>query len=373
MRIGILSLPLYINYGGILQTYALQTVLEKMGHDVTFIQKRNWPLKLKVQDMPLTYAKRIVRNLIGQHIPILYEKIYNREAPIIRQNIEPFILHNIKMKVVDDYCQIQENEFDTIIVGSDQIWRHLYVKHIEGSFLDFAKGWKIKRIAYAASFGTDHWEYSKRQSKRCRKLAQLFNAISVREDSGVELCKRHFGIEAKHVLDPTMLLDNSDYMKLFKKNNTPKSSGNLLCYILDESDDKLNVINAISEKKHLKPFRVNARPNYKYDISVEERIQPSVEQWLRGFYDADFVITDSFHACVFSILFRKTFIVYGNKDRGISRFTSLLKMFGLQDRIINNSSDMEDIALKEIDWDYVISSLYTLRKESIDFIQLALD
>jgi len=373
MKIGILSLPLYINYGGILQTYALQTVLEKIGHDVTFIQKRNWPLKLKVQDMPLTYAKRIVKNLMGQHIPILYEKIYNREAPIIRQNIEPFILHNIKMKVVDDYCQIQENEFDTIIVGSDQIWRHLYVKHIEGSFLDFAKGWKIKRIAYAASFGTDHWEYSKRQSKRCRKLAQLFNAISVREDSGVELCKRYFGIEAKHVLDPTMLLDNCDYIKLFEKKNTPQSSGNLLCYILDESEEKLNMVRAISTKRNLKPFKVNAKSVYKYDIPIEERIQPSVEQWLRGFYDADFVITDSFHACVFSILFRKPFIVYGNKDRGLSRFTSLLNMFGLQDRIVNNISDVEPLILKEIDWNSVFSNLSILRNKSIDFIRLALN
>lgn len=373
MKIGILSLPLYINYGGILQTYALQTVLEKMGHDVTFIQKRNWPLKLKVQDMPLTYAKRIVRNLFGQHIPILYEKIYNREAPLIRQNIEPFILHNIKMKVVDDYWQISENEFDTIIVGSDQIWRHLYVKHIEGSFLDFAKGWKIKRIAYAASFGTDHWEYSKRQSKRCRKLVQLFNAISVREDSGVELCKRYFGIEAKHVLDPTMLLDNSDYIKLFEKKNTPQSSGNLLCYILDESEEKFNMVKAISTKRNLKPFKVNARPEYRYDIPVEERIQPSVEQWLRGFYDAEFVITDSFHACVFSILFKKPFIVYGNKDRGLSRFTSLLNMFGLQDRIVNNFSDVEPLIFKEIDWNSVFSNLSILRNKSIDFIRLALN
>lgn len=372
MKIGILSLPLYINYGGILQTYALQTVLEKMGHDVTFIQKRNWPLKLKVQDMPLTYAKRIVRNLIGQHIPILYEKIYNREAPIIRQNIEPFILHNIKMKVVDDYCQIQENEFDTIIVGSDQIWRHLYVKHIEGSFLDFAKGWKIKRIAYAASFGTDSWEYSKRQSKRCRKLAQLFNAISVREDSGVELCKRHFGIGAKHVLDPTMLLENCDYIKLFKKNNTPKSSGNLLCYILDENEEKFNIVKTISTKLNLKPFKVNTRPEYRYDISVEERVQPSVEQWLRGFYDADFVITDSFHACVFSILFRKPFIVYGNKDRGLSRFTSLLNMFELSDRLVTDLKDLNKCELKNIDWDNVYSRLNAQRNKSFDFIKLAL-
>lgn len=373
MKIGIISLPLDTNYGGILQTYALQTILERMGHDVTFIQRRNWPIKIRSINMLFTYIKRIIKNLLGRHDIIFYEKIYNHDAPIIRQNIEPFILKNIKMKIVDDYCQIQEKEFDAIVVGSDQIWRPLYAIHIENYFLDFAKNWNIKKIAYAASFGTLNWEFSKTQSYTCRNLIQSFSAISVREDSGVELCKRHFGIEAKHVLDPTMLLDNCDYIKLFKKKNTPKSHGNLLCYILDESEEKFDIVKTISTKRNLKPFKVNARPEYRYDIPVEERIQPSVEQWLRGFYDADFVITDSFHACVFSILFGKPFIVYGNKDRGLSRFTSLLNMFGLQDRIVNNISDVEPLIFKEIDWNSVFSNLSILRNKSIDFIRLALN
>lgn len=372
MKIGILSLSLYVNYGGILQTYALQTVLERMGHEVTFIQKRNWPLRLKLKDMPIVYAKRIVKNLMGQHVPMSYERIFNSEAPIIRQNIEPFVRKHIRMKVVDDYRQIRETDFDAIVVGSDQIWRPLYVKHIESAFLDFAKDWNnIKRVAYAASFGTDNWEYSRNQNERCRKLVKLFNAVSVREASGVKLCKEHFGVEAKHVLDPTMLLEAEDYIKLFKENDTPKSDGNLLCYILDESEEKSKIIDMISEQKHLKPFKVSARPVYRYDLPVEERIQPSVERWLRGFYDADFVVTDSFHACVFSILFRKPFIVYGNKSRGMSRFTSLLGMFGLQDRIVENLVDLEGKMMTEIDWSAVYSTLSARRSEANDFLKTA--
>lgn len=373
MRIGILSLSLYVNYGGILQTYALQTALERMGHDVTFIQKRNWPLELKVKDMPIVYAKRIVKNLMGQHMPMLYEKIYNREAPIIRQNIEPFVRKHIRMKVVDDYRQICENDFDAIIVGSDQIWRPLYVKHIESAFLDFAKDWNnIKRVAYAASFGTDSWEYSKSQSEHCRKLVNLFNAVSVREASAVKLCREHFGVEAKHVLDPTMLLEAADYMKLFKESNTPKSDGNLLCYILDENEEKAKIISSIAKEKHLKPFSVSARPTYRYDLPVEERIQPSVERWLRGFYDADFIVTDSFHACVFSILLRKPFLVYGNKARGMSRFVSLLEVFELQDRIVGSMSEFKKKPLNEIDWNAVNPILSVRRKEANEFLKTAL-
>lgn len=373
MRIGILSLPLYVNYGGILQTYALQTVLERMGHDVTFIQKRNWPLRLKLQDMPVVYTKRIVKNLLGQHIPMSYERIFNREAPIIRQNIEPFVRKHIRMKVVDDYRQICENDFDAIIVGSDQIWRPLYVKHIESAFLDFAKDWNnIKRVAYAASFGTDSWEYSKSQSEHCRKLVKLFNAVSVREASAVKLCREHFGVEAKHVLDPTMLLEAADYMKLFKESNTPKSDGNLLCYILDENEEKAKIISSIAKEKHLKPFSVSARPTYRYDLPVEERIQPSVEQWLRGFYDADFVVTDSFHACVFSILFRKPFLVYGNKARGMSRFMSLLETCGLEYRFVSEFSNVEKKVFKEIDWNIINAILSNRRDDAKSFLVTAL-
>lgn len=370
MKIGILSLSLYVNYGGILQTYALQTVLERMGHEVTFIQKRNWPLRLKLKDMPIVYAKRIVKNLMGQHVPMSYERIFNSEAPIIRQNIEPFVRKHIRMKVVDDYRQIRETDFDAIVVGSDQIWRPLYVKHIESAFLDFAKDWNnIKRVAYAASFGTDNWEYSRSQNERCRKLVKLFNAVSVREASGVKLCKEHFCVEAKHVLDPTMLLEAEDYIKLFEENGTLKSEGNLLCYILDESEEKSKIIDMISEQKHLKPFSVSARPVYRYDLPVEERIQPSVERWLRGFYDADFVVTDSFHACVFSILFRKPFIVYGNKSRGMSRFTSLLDMFRLRDCMITCFDDFKNTYKEKFDSEYVHSILKRYKNKSLSFIE----
>ena len=149
----------------------------------------------------------------------------------------------------------------------------------------------------------------------------MFDAVSVRESSAVELCEKHFDTSAMHVLDPTMLLDTSDYIKLFEEANTPQSPGSLMCYILDENKEKQEVISCIEQTLHLKSFSVNS----KYEVAdapLEERIQPSVEAWLRGFNDAEFVITDSFHACVFSILFEKPFIVYGNKNRGMARFNS---------------------------------------------------
>lgn len=363
MKIGILTLPLHTNYGGILQAYALQTVLERMGHEVHVIEKKRHLLSIPIQKMPFCYGKRIVKNIIGRKCPIFYEQKYNREQPIIRQNTDKFIKKYIHIAEYDDFSDIKESEYDAIVVGSDQVWRPKYfgLNQIENAYLKFAEGWNIKRIAYAASFGTDEWEYNSKQTSECGRLLRMFDSVSVREDSGVDLCKRYFGVDAQHVLDPTMLLGKEDYIKLFTDANTPKSKGNLLCYILDEAEEKKALIKRVADEKGLIPFNVKSQSD---DINspVSERIQPSLEQWLRGFYDAEFVVTDSFHACVFSILFNKPFIVYENLGRGMARFVSLLSTFGIKDRMVTPIDRSQYIG--EIDFENVYTNLELYRNFS---------
>ena len=367
MRIGILTLPLHTNYGGILQAYALQTVLERMGHEVHVIEKKRHLLSMPIQKMPFCYGKRIVKNIIGRKCPIFYEQKYNREQPIIRQNTDKFIKKYIHIAEYDDFSDIKESEYDAIVVGSDQIWRPKYfgLNQIENAYLKFAEDWNIKRIAYAASFGTDEWEYNSKQTSECGRLLRMFDAVSVREDSGADLCKIHFGVKAQHVLDPTMLLNREDYIKLFEAADTPKSKGNLLCYILDETEEKKALIKRIADEKGLIPFNVKSQSD---DINspVSERIQPSLEQWLRGFYDAEFVVTDSFHACVFSILFNKPFLAVGNTERGMSRFSSLICMLGLEDKLIMDNHMYK--VFTDIDWNKVLSVLITKKNSAITFL-----
>lgn len=365
MKIGILTLPLHTNYGGILQAYALQTVLERMGHEVCLIEKRRKPLRLPLWKAPLSYGKRILRNLTGHPFPIFYEQKKNRETPIVRQNTDKFINKYIKRRLIDDYSDIKETDFDAIVVGSDQIWRPKYFHEIEHAFLDFTEGWNIKRIAYAASFGTDEWEYSPKQTARCGELLKRFDAVSVRENTGVNLCKKHFGVKAQHVLDPTMLLAKEDYIRLFETAGTQKSNGTLLNYILDDTPEKTVLVNKIAMGKHFVPFSVNSWVENK-TASLTDRIQPPVEHWLRGFYDAEFVVTDSFHACVFSILFNKPFIAISNVNRGLSRFNSLLGTFGLEDRLMEPSSNVN--AYLNFDWMSIKSKLNVKREEAKSFL-----
>lgn len=304
MKVGILTLPLNTNYGGILQTYALQTLLMRMGHEVYVIERqKELPIELPLYRIPFIYGKRIVKNILGRKCTIFYEQKVNREQPFIRKYTDEFIRKYICLKRYNKLSSIKSNEYDAIVVGSDQVWRPNYfgIRDITQAYLDFAVGWDIKRIAYAASFGTEEWEYTLSQTKKCNRLLSLFDAVSVREDSGVDLCKKKLGVEAEHVLDPTMLLSKEDYINLFISAHTPKSKGNLLCYILDETEEKNNLLKRIVDEKRLVPFSVKSK-NDDVDSLISDRVQPPLEQWLRGFYDADFVFTDSFHACVFSIL-----------------------------------------------------------------------
>lgn len=365
MRIGILTLPLHTNYGGILQAYALQTVLERMGHEVCLIEKKRGPFRLPLWKAPLVYGKRILKNMTGHPVPVFYEQKLNREIPVVMKNTDVFINRYIKRRIVDDFSEISEGDYDAFVVGSDQIWRPLYFPSIEHAYLDFTEGWNVRRIAYAASFGTDAWEYTDRQTEWCGRLLRRFDAVSVREGAGVGLCRGHFGVNAEHVLDPTMLLAKEDYIRLFKVAQISKSNGTLLSYVLDDTPEKATLISRIAQKRNLKVFCVNSKVENKI-ASLSERIQPPVEQWLRGFYDAEFVIADSFHACVFSILFNKPFIAVGNASRGMSRFTSLFTLFGLNNRLITDISRYTD--MPPIDWNKINSQLENKRLFSRHFL-----
>lgn len=343
MKIGILTLPLHTNYGGILQAWALQTVLERMGHEVKVLS-RDKKYKLSLFFWFVRVPSRIVRRMFGKKVGILTEVHYNKVQDQIRVNIEPTInqyIHREK-RYLD---KISENDYDGFVVGSDQIWRPKYIKStlkstIENAFLGFAKSWKVKRISYAASFGTDEWEYTPDQTKTVSSLIKKFDAVSVREKSGLDLCANYMKVNAEHVLDPTMLLTKDDYVSAFKIEQEPKSEGNLMAYVLDHSEEKSVFINRLAKDKGLVPFTVGAKFD-DWSAPIEDRIQPRLQKWLRGFYDAEFIVTDSFHACVFSILFGKPFIAIGNAERGLSRFESLLGLFDLNKNLISDISQYD--------------------------------
>ena len=377
MKIGILTLTLHTNYGGILQAYALQTVLERMGHNVEVIDKSRYRF-LPFYKKPFIYVCRILLKVfLRKNIKIQLEKYYNEcidRDKITQIYTRPFIDKYIHQKHIEKFSEIKQNDFEAIVVGSDQIWRTIYAnlffQSTTAAYLDFAQKWdNLKRIAYAASFGTDFWEYSKENTKKCSRLIGKFNAVSVREKNGVSLCCENLNYKsAIQVLDPTLLLEASDYERLFRKKMNNEKKGTLFCYILDSNEIKNSIIKKCEQKYKLKAFHVNSRVD-DWNAPMEERIQPPVEEWLQGIADADFVITDSFHACAFSIIFKKQFLVIGNEKRGLSRFTSFLDMFDLKDRLLVDKTPNDNLKCHEINYDVVYKKLNMLRSVSFEFLK----
>ena len=368
MRIGVLTLPLHINYGGILQAYALQKVLQDMGHDVVLLD--SYPQCPKSHPFPLQqlfYLKRLICRIASSRtsLPIFYERIEQERYPQ-KEHVRQFYRKNICHIDFDPHTTLNSKDFDALIVGSDQIWRPFYTD-IYVAYLSFAEHWPhLKRVAYAASFGTDEWEYSIKQTKNCCRLVQLFDAVSVREESGIHLCREHLKIDASLVLDPTMLVDSKHYIKHIKNVSFEQKTKKCLSYILDETEEKNAIINYIVDIKgyHSLVYR---------DIDNPDNNQvPSVEEWLSAFYEAEFVFTDSFHGCIFSILFNKPFIVYGNVNRGMARFHSLLSLYGLEERLVTTLKAVKEVLSQSIDWDCVNARLSELRNKSHEFLTKAL-
>jgi len=378
MKIGIITLPFNWNYGGILQTYALQVALKKIGHDSYTVNRNTQPMSLKLK--VLSFTRRIIlKYLFGKNI-VLRTWPTKQEEKKIRQHTDRFIHENIQLtellKTEYDYENINKYEFDAYIVGSDQVWRPKYSPVIENHFLKFIEPRKnIKRIAFAASFGVDTWEYSLNETKKCAKLAKQFNSISVREDTGVMLCKDYLDVNASICLDPTMLIDKEVYIKLVEKDKIPKLQGTLLNYILDLTPDKKKLLDLITRELDLEPISIMPKGVFRElgSSKIEDCICPPVTHWLRGFMDAEFVVTDSFHGTVFSIIFNKPFLAIGNAKRGITRFTSLLKILGLKDRLISKyDENIIDKIKSPINFHEINKLMELKKKESYDFLEKSL-
>lgn len=231
-----------------------------------------------------------------------------------------------------------------MIVGSDQVWRAPYNIHtLFDMYLNFLKDLPVKRIAYAASFGTDNLnEYSSRQIDKCKSLLKRFDLITVRESTGVTICTKYFGVHATHVLDPTMLLTKTDYLKLCKTIPV-KDSNFIAAYILDMSKYKNDILQKIRKKHNLRII----------EFSVNHKPALSVERWLSIFRDARYVVTDSYHGIAFSIIFNKPFYAIANDNRGNTRVNSLLSSFNLTDKSDTN-----------INWEEINSIHKKLREHS---------
>lgn len=347
MNVAILTLPLKTNFGGTLQAFALQKAIEDMGHEVVTInyrEKENSDLR-KV-------LSTVKQRLISRNKKYFFTKkqesyIGGLHKNFIKNNID--YSHEINnVKELENY--VKNNNFDAVIVGSDQVWRLEYLSRIDSFFLDFlVKNKNIIKASYAASFGLDDWQYDPKQTKKIKNYIKSFKAVSVREKSAISLCADHLDVKAELVLDPTFLLNKERYLSLIHSENIDDEK-KIFSYILDRNSEKELILQKISKVLNKEVFSTQPLKTKKESIfikNINSYLYPKIEDWLHSFKIADFVVTDSFHGTVFSIIFNKPFISIVNVERGASRFQSLLSLLNLEHRMVYTVNDLNDSLIKE--------------------------
>jgi len=381
MRIAILTHPLHSNYGGLLQAFALQHILRSLGHDAQTIWHRGLrkPLlveKLRwIQKLWLTFALGMDARLwpLGR-------------SPFIRQHTNRFIRENIltttgeSIALQDIAAHAKTRKFDAWVVGSDQVWANARTLPLETFLLDFlGNDPRPRRIAYAASLGKERFALKPEQIARCALLAKRFHAISVRETGGVTACEKQLGItNAVQMPDPTLLLPAEEYERLISSDTAggkpAANAGGIFGYILDASSEKNSLLQELAgtlalpvstfmPKKGLFPNPHTPADNYVY---------PPVAHWLRGISSAKHIVTDSFHGTVFALIFNKPFITLNNAKRGAARFTSLLKVFALEDRLVPPDTSVKDALEKlraPIEWNAVNAIRANEARRGMEFLK----
>lgn len=365
------------NYGGVLQAWALQRTLISLGHEADVDSTMTGEI--------VTWKMRFrhsLRNVMIRLIPpwfvprSLWAFVYRDviRAPVLEfsaAEISTVPLHLASGQVdparLDDYT--------AFVVGSDQVWRPQYVD-VCSYLLDFVPSdFSGPRVAYAASFGTAKPIFTSALIETTAPLARKFTDVSVREESGRRLCRELWGIEAERVVDPTLLIPESAYLSLAEKADVPPALDGLVSYLLDPHGDLAASARSVASELGAPFIEVQSQPGRRtrqgWSVSsVAQRM--SVYEWLLHFSTARYVVTDSFHGCVFAVIFRKQFVVVPNEARGRARFETFLGDLGLEGRSVESLENIRRTLEEPIEWVSVEQRLSELRDASIQFLTRSL-
>lgn len=364
------------NYGAVLQAASLADVISQLGYSVEHIdfipkkiEQKKTIRQLLISVLAALGIKSMLKHMLGK-------KVYIKPSVTGQEIFEQFRNTWVSRspKTYTSTTQLTEvgSAYSAVVVGSDQVWRpNMFVnkqQDVDAYFLNFLPD-TVTRISYAASFGVDEWEESQDilLTGRVRTAMQKFNAVSVREQSGIAICRDNFAVNAQHVLDPTLLNGVEFFERVIAQANVKKQSENVVYYKLDVDAEFINAIDTIS-----RILKAPAEDIYYQKENSVYRYIP-VADWLAKIRDSKFVVTDSFHCVCLAILFNKEFVCFANKGRGIARLQSLLTSLGIEGRLCEQQLLAAIITDREpINYVSVNNKLTNLRIESMRFLENAL-
>lgn len=363
-EIGILTYHSGYNYGACLQAYALQTTLKKMGYDSEIInfETERFVASREMFSRHPSRMKEIIKNFT--RIPY-WISLHERERMFDRFTFD--VLHSTPRYKSEQEVIDHATDYDCIICGSDQIWNLSKTHDAPAAnpifFLNFPK--KQRRIAYAASFAS--WvKEAPRHEDEFMPWLKLFNSVSVREQDGVDYLKSK-GIECELTLDPTILLDSTDYDPIARERLIEEKYIVMFGWLTNS--DLISAAKYVSKKFGLPVYNIVPPPRAMF-CGIPRKLDIGPCEFLSMIKHAEFVVTNSFHGTAFSTTFEKPYvsIVTGTPD---TRMSSLLNLLGLSDHLV--TKDKLDVqAMMNTDYNAVREKKTTLRQSSFDFLKRSL-
>lgn len=362
MKVSVITRHAIINYGSLLQTYATQFAINKLGYEceiINYIKKNE-----SYNKQGLTILKQKANwynNPFKRFFYILIRTPENFISGIFFKKERKKLLNLTRL--YNSFDELKNNcpNADIYMTGSDQVWGKTEDGNYDESyFLSFVEDSEYK-ISYGSSFGRTN--FTEDELINFKNLLASYNYLTVREESAVEIIKK-IGYTSTQVLDPTLLLFKQEWNQLACKNITGKY---ILIYQLHNNKKFDEYVKKISTEKKVKIIRISpffhqiVRPGkFKYCHSINE--------FLSYVKNADCVITDSFHGTVFSIIFNVKFVDILPNNNTETRIISILKLFGLMDRIIDDYNNL-NIPFKEINYNNVNEQLFIKRNESLSILK----
>lgn len=357
MRIGILTYHWAQNYGAVLQCFALKSKLEEMGHDVFIIDR-------------LPKYQGILRKLyhsFSYEYFLSWLKFSRFNKVFLTPKTRKY--HSSE-KMLQDFGK---ERLDAVIVGSDQVWRWNIMGY--NYFLDFVDKRCTKKIAYAASFGLSHWKENGLDVSKVSKLLSEFDAISVREESGITICSHTFGVKAELVVDPTLLFSASFYERTLLSDYQKIPNHKVVSCILGKENKGKCFQLSNWAWKHSIPYEELFWTSWNFgrmEFCKGSFFHLSVSDWLNEIRNAEYVITNSYHCMVFAILFKKKFVVLNNRSGGSDRIRTLLSALHLESHFLVSLDDCLSLKARldhPIPYHVVDEYIMNYRKASLSFLR----
>lgn len=358
------------NFGTNLQAYALIEKLRLLGYDASM--KGSITGNINYFLHPAFVADRIANKLKRNKNPKRVISEDKEKEKKFREFCEIY-LPRLNSHGKEQWKQV-ERDYLAFVTGSDQVWNPNYFQSM--MMLDFVKSNKIKKIAYAPSIGVS--ELSKQTRKKYRKLLSSYSAIGMREKQAADLISDISPVPVKTVLDPTLLLNDNDWNQLADKADVDKAwdadKPYILCYFVGHRNDYCDYINLVKEKTGMNCIIIPMDVDLSNCGTVATGIGPKEFIWL--IKNANIVCTDSFHATVFSIQYRKEFYVLkrfddNSKTSQNGRLYEILDTYQLRSRWITNESEF--IRKDDINYEIVYRILNDKRKYSENYLMDALE